>query len=303
MLAEGCADMVSMARPFLADPAFVTKAAGNRADEINTCIGCNQACLDHIFAGKLASCLVNPRACHETELVLSPTLQPKRVAVVGAGPAGLACATSAARRGHGVTLFDAASEIGGQFNVARQIPGKDEFQETLRYFARQLELTGVTVKLNSRVSAADLAGFDEVALATGIVPRLPAIPGIDHPKVLTYLDVLKHKKPVGQRVAIIGAGGIGFDTAEYLSHPAHAIASGQETTQAFMREWGVDMSLGQRGGLALGGGEAPERRDALAGARGGGALRGVVREAAGRVVDEPTSYTEFRRQAERLLGM
>lgn len=258
VLADGCADMVSMARPFLADPEFVAKAADQRADEINTCIGCNQACLDHIFAGKLASCLVNPRACHETELVLTPTSQPKRVAVVGAGPAGLACATSAARRGHAVTLFDAASEIGGQFNVARQIPGKDEFQETLRYFARQLELTGVTVKLNSRVSAADLAGFDEVALATGIVPRLPAIPGIDHPKVLTYLDVLKHKKPVGQRVAIIGAGGIGFDTAEYLSHPAHAIASGQETTQAFMREWGVDMSLGQRGGLALGGGEAPE---------------------------------------------
>jgi len=247
ILASGCADMVSMARPFLADAEFVSKAAQGRSDEINTCIGCNQACLDHIFQGKLTSCLVNPRACRETELNYEKTTAPKKLAVVGAGPAGMAFATIAAGRGHDVTLFDSASEIGGQFNVAKQIPGKEEFHETLRYFARRIELTGVTLRLNQRVSAAELQGFDEVILATGIAPRLPAIPGIEHPKVLSYLDVLKHGKKVGRKVAIIGAGGIGFDTAEFLSHEGK---SSSLDTAAFMREWGVDMQLAHAGGLA-----------------------------------------------------
>ena len=247
ILRDGAADMVSMARPFLADPDFVNKAAAGRADEINTCIGCNQACLDHIFAGKLTSCLVNPRACRETEITLQPAAGGKTVAVVGAGPAGLACATAAARRGHAVTLFDAADAIGGQFNIAKQIPGKEEFHETLRYFARQLELTGVTVKLGARVGAAELAGFDEVVLATGIVPRTPPIPGIDHPKVLSYLDVLRDKKPVGKTVAIIGAGGIGFDTAEFLTHEGRSTSL---DPAAFTREWGIDMTLAGCGGLA-----------------------------------------------------
>ncbi|MBX9348352.1 NADPH-dependent 2,4-dienoyl-CoA reductase [Chromobacterium vaccinii] len=247
ILAGGCADMVSMARPFLADPDFVNKAAEGRGDEINTCIGCNQACLDHIFQGKLTSCLVNPRACRETELNYEKTAAPKKLAVVGAGPAGLAFATVAAERGHAVTLFDAAAEIGGQFNVAKQIPGKEEFYETLRYFKRRIETTGVELKLGARVAADDLSGFDEVVLATGIAPRLPAIPGVDHPKVLNYLDVLKHKKPVGKKVAIIGAGGIGFDTAEYLCHEGRSTSLDAE---AFMREWGVDMSGDTAGGLA-----------------------------------------------------
>ncbi|WP_233201101.1 FAD-dependent oxidoreductase, partial [Chromobacterium alticapitis] len=247
ILASGCADMVSMARPFLADPDFVNKAAEGRGDEINTCIGCNQACLDHIFQGKLTSCLVNPRACRETELNYEKTAAPKKLAVVGAGPAGMAFATVAAERGHAVTLFDAAGEIGGQFNVAKQIPGKEEFYETLRYFKRRIETTGVALKLNTRVAAADLAGFDEVILATGIAPRTPAIPGVDHPKVLNYLDVLKHKQPVGKKVAIIGAGGIGFDTAEYLTHEGESTSL---NTEAFMREWGVDMTGETAGGLA-----------------------------------------------------
>ncbi|SUX29567.1 NADPH-dependent 2,4-dienoyl-CoA reductase [Chromobacterium vaccinii] len=247
ILAGGCADMVSMARPFLADPDFVNKAAEGRGDEINTCIGCNQACLDHIFQGKLTSCLVNPRACRETELNYEKTAAPKKLAVVGAGPAGLAFATVASERGHAVTLFDAAAEIGGQFNVAKQIPGKEEFYETLRYFKRRIETTGVELKLGTRVAAADLSGFDEVVLATGIAPRSPAIPGVDHPKVLNYLDVLKHKKPVGKKVAIIGAGGIGFDTAEYLCHEGRSTSLDAE---AFMREWGVDMTGDTAGGLA-----------------------------------------------------
>ncbi len=250
ILASGCADMVSMARPFLADPEFVIKAEQGRADEINTCIGCNQACLDHIFQGKLTSCLVNPRACRETELNYVKTDAPKKLAVVGAGPAGLAFATIAAERGHDVTLFDAGSEIGGQFNVAKKVPGKEEFYETLRYFGRRIEITGVTLQLNTRVAAADLAGFDEVVLATGIAPRTPPIEGIDHPKVLSYLDVLKHGKPVGRSVAVIGAGGIGFDVSEYLTHEGN---SPSLDTAAFMKEWGVDMNVATAGGLAASG--------------------------------------------------
>jgi len=250
ILAQGCADMVSMARPFLADPEFVIKAEQGRADEINTCIGCNQACLDHIFQGKLTSCLVNPRACRETELNYLPTATPKKLAVVGAGPAGLAFATIAAERGHDVTLFDAGSEIGGQFNVAKQVPGKEEFYETLRYFGRRIDKTGVTLQLNTRVAAADLAAFDEVILATGISPRQPPIAGIDHPKVLSYLDVLKHRREVGRKVAIIGAGGIGFDVAEYLTHEG---TRPSQDVPTFMKEWGVDMDVTTAGGLAASG--------------------------------------------------
>jgi len=249
VLAEGDADMVSMARPFLADPDFVNKAAAGRADEINTCIGCNQACLDHTFGGKLTTCLVNPRACHETELNYIPVTKVKRIAVVGAGPAGLAAATVAAERGHQVVLFDAAEQIGGQFNVAKRVPGKEEFYETLRYFGRKLQTTGVELCLNTRVDAAQLAagGYDEIILATGIVPRLPAIPGIDHAKVLTYLDVLLQRKPVGQRVAVVGAGGIGFDVSEFLVH--EGVATSQDRA-AFWKEWGIDGALEARGGVA-----------------------------------------------------
>ncbi len=247
VLARGDADMVSMARPFLADPEFVIKAEQNRADEINTCIGCNQACLDHVFAGKLTSCLVNPRACHETELLIVPTDRPKKLAVVGAGPAGLAFATTAAKRGHQVTLFDAADQIGGQFNIAKRIPGKEEFYETLRYFAKQVELTGVTLQLNTRVTAEmlDQSDFDEVVMATGIAPRKPGIDGIDHPKVLNYLDVMSGA-PVGKKVAVIGAGGIGFDISEVLVHQGESTS---QNIEAFMKEWGVDMSLQSRGGV------------------------------------------------------
>lgn len=254
VLADGCADMVSMARPFLADAAFVQKAAEGRADEINTCIGCNQACLDQIFDHKLTSCLVNPRACRETEMPLIATATPKKLAVVGAGPAGLAFATTAASRGHQVTLFDAAEQIGGQFNIAKQIPGKEEFHQTLRYFRRQLALNEVELKLGQQVQPQDLADFDEVILACGIVPRMPAIAGIEHAKVMNYLDVLRNKKPVGQRVAIIGAGGIGFDVAEYLSQ--HGTSSSLDLA-AFNREWGIDSQLEQRGGLSAQGPEVP----------------------------------------------
>ncbi len=249
VLAEGDADMVSMARPFLADPEFVNKAVEGRADEINTCIGCNQACLDHTFGGKLTSCLVNPRACHETELNYIPTTLVKKIAVVGAGPAGLAAATVAAERGHSVTLFDSASEIGGQFNVAKRVPGKEEFFETLRYFKRKLETTGVDLRLNTRVSAEDLAkgGFDEVILATGIAPRTPAIPGVEHAKVISYLDAILERKPVGQKVAVIGAGGIGFDVSEFIAHQGEATSLNRE---AFWREWGIDAALEARGGVA-----------------------------------------------------
>lgn len=247
VLARGDADMVSMARPFLADPEFVVKAQDDRADEINTCIGCNQACLDHIFAGKLTSCLVNPRACHETELLIAPATHSKKIAVVGAGPAGLAFSTTAAKRGHKVTLFDAASEIGGQFNVAKRIPGKEEFYETLRYFAKQVELTGVELKLDTLVSADMLesAGYDDVVIATGISPRKPDMEGIDHPKVLNYLDVMSGAD-VGQKVAVIGAGGIGFDISEVLIHQGESTSL---NIPAFMQEWGVDMTMGARGGV------------------------------------------------------
>jgi 2,4-dienoyl-CoA reductase (NADPH2) len=248
VLAEGCADMVSMARPFLADPDFVNKAAAGRADEINTCIGCNQACLDHTFGGKITSCLVNPRACHETILIHKPTATKERVAVVGAGPAGLAFATTAAKRGFDVTLIDAAQEIGGQFNVAKQVPGKEEFHETLRYFGKQIELTGVRLQLGRKVSAHDLVGegYQHVVLATGIVPRTPEIEGIDHPKVLGYLDVLRDKKAVGQTVAVVGAGGIGFDVSEYLLHEG---TSPSLDAAKFFAEWGVDTTGSARGGV------------------------------------------------------
>ena len=246
ILERGDADMVSMARPFLADAELLSKAQSGRADEINTCIGCNQACLDQIFVGKVTSCLVNPRACHETRMPVVPAQLKKNLAVVGAGPAGLAFAVNAAARGHQVTLFDAAGEIGGQFNIAKQIPGKEEFYETLRYYRRMIDLHGVKLELNRFVSADDLALFDETILATGIEPRQPAIDGIHHPKVLNYLDVLRDKTPVGQKVAIIGCGGIGFDTAMYLSQPGEATS---QNIAEFCVEWGIDTSLQQQGGL------------------------------------------------------
>ncbi len=248
LLADGYCDMVSMARPLLADPLFMRKAEQGKADEINTCIGCNQACLDHTFAGKITSCLVNPRACHETLLRIKPADRGGRVAVVGAGPAGLAFATTAAQRGFEVTLFEAASEIGGQFNVAKRIPGKEEFHETLRYFRCQIDLTGVTLRLNHRVTAQELAGagYDQIVLATGVRPRLPAIEGMTHPKVCGYLDVLRDHHPVGRTVAVIGAGGIGFDVAEFLLQRG---PSASLEPKRFFAEWGVDTDYAQRGGL------------------------------------------------------
>ncbi|MDL2356165.1 MAG: NADPH-dependent 2,4-dienoyl-CoA reductase [Pseudomonadota bacterium] len=263
ILARGDADMVSMARPFLADPQFVAKAAAGRADEINTCIGCNQACLDHTFANQRASCLVNPRACHETELVYAKARVSKKVAVVGAGPAGLSAATVAAECGHQVTLFDSFDAIGGQFRIAMQIPGKEEFSETIRYFGRKLALTGVKVVLGQRVTRAALlaGGFDDVIVATGIKVRMPPIDGIDHPKVLSYIDVLQRKAPVGKRVAIIGAGGIGFDVGEYLLHdPAHALPV---PLAEWAREWGVDLAATTAGGLVAPAAPAPVRQIVL----------------------------------------
>ena len=258
ILAAGAADMVSMARPFLADPDFVNKAAADRSDEINTCIACNQACLDNIFAGTLASCLVNPRACHETELLITPAVTVKRVAVVGAGPAGMACAATAAERGHQVTLFDSAEAIGGQFNLARRIPGKEEFSETLRYFGRRLEKAGVTMRLGRRVDAAELSAgaYDHVVLATGIVPRRLDIPGANHAKVTSYIDLIEGRRIAGERVAIIGAGGIGFDVGEFLTHRD----DGKSALEHFQAEWGIDPTLGARGGLAPARQETPARQ-------------------------------------------
>jgi 2,4-dienoyl-CoA reductase (NADPH2) len=243
LIADGTADLVSMARPLLADPEFINKAAAERADEINTCIACNQACLDHVFKNKKASCLVNPRACRETELVLTPTVRPREVAVVGAGPAGLSAAVALAETGNKVTLFEKGAELGGQFRLAMQIPGKEEFAETLRYYARRLEVLGVEVRLRTAADAAALAGFDEVVIATGVEPRMPAIPGIDHAKAVSYADVLNGTVVPGMRVAVVGAGGIGVDVSVFLTHD-HS-----ETTEDWLAHWGVgDPSL-HAGGL------------------------------------------------------
>lgn len=248
VLARGDADLVSMARPMLADPDLVNKAREGREDEINTCIGCNQACLDHTFSGQLVSCLVNARACRETEIAVLPAETKRRIAVVGAGPAGLAFATIAAERGHSVTLFDAADAIGGQFNLARRIPGKEEFDETLRYFGRMIERHDVELRLGTRVSADDLVagGYDEIVIATGIRPRTPQIAGIDHAKVVSYIDVITGKAQVGQSVAIMGAGGIGFDVAELITH---AGTSASLDIDVFAREWGIDFKNHPRGGV------------------------------------------------------
>ncbi|MFJ9940095.1 oxidoreductase [Streptomyces erythrochromogenes] len=251
ILADGRADLVSLARPFLADADFVAKAEAGRPETINTCIGCNQACLDHTFSGKITTCLVNPRACHETELVLSPTQLKKRVAVVGAGPAGLACAVSAAERGHAVTLFEASGHIGGQLDVARRIPGKEEFEETIRYFGTQLTAHGIDVRLDTRADVETLRGYDEVVVATGVTPRTPDIEGVDHESVVSYLDVLRDGAPVGERVAVLGAGGIGFDVAEYLTDSGEGAA---QDPDVYFRHWGVDTAYTGPGGLT-----APER--------------------------------------------
>jgi 2,4-dienoyl-CoA reductase (NADPH2) len=259
ILTDGEADMVSMARPLLADPEWANKARTGRSDRINTCIACNQACLDHVFQNRRASCLVNPRACHETELRIEPASVQKRIAVIGAGPAGMACAGVLGERGHAVTLFDQANEIGGQFNFAKLIPGKEEFYETLRYFRHQLRDTGVDVQLGQPANADSLCagGYDEVVIATGVTPRPVSFPGSDDPRVLDYLDVLARHQPVGATVAIIGAGGIGFDVAEFLVE--HAPSPTTDVVR-WTREWGVDMDLVQRGGLQLPQPEAPARQ-------------------------------------------
>ncbi|MGP9680139.1 FAD-dependent oxidoreductase [Halomonas sp. AOP27-A1-41] len=245
VLSEGHADMVSMARPFLADPEWVRKAEAGQADEINTCIACNQACLDHTFAGKLTSCLVNPRACHETELVIEPATTPKRVAVVGGGPAGLATAVTAASRGHHVVLFEQRDTLGGQFNYARRIPGKEEFNETLRYYRVMLEKYAVEVRLNTRATPEALAEFDDIIIASGVRPRTLSLPGAEHPSVLSYADAIESPERVGRRVAVIGAGGIGFDVSELLAHEEHPALD----VDTWCDEWGVDLAVSERGGL------------------------------------------------------
>ncbi|MGB2741244.1 MAG: NADPH-dependent 2,4-dienoyl-CoA reductase [Cognaticolwellia sp.] len=248
ILSSGQADMVSMARPFLADENFVVKAAANKSDEINTCIGCNQACLDHVFKQQRASCLVNPAACYETELTFEKTTAKKKIAVIGAGPAGLAFSVYAAQRGHNVEIFDRSSEIGGQFNYAKQIPGKEEFFETLRYFNKQIELHNIGLHLNQEQSAEQLIakGFDEIVIATGIVPRALDIKGIDHEKVKSYIEVIRDKAPIGKRVAIIGAGGIGFDVAEFLVEEESLTTNPDK----WLKSWGVDKNYQENGGLS-----------------------------------------------------
>lgn len=261
VLADGCADMVSMARPFLADSHFVLKAQADRADTIAPCIACNQACLDHTFGGKISSCLVNPRACFETELPITRATDQKKIAVVGAGPAGLSAAITAAERGHDVTLFDRDDQLGGQLNVAKQVPGKEEFWGLVDWYATMVKEMGVTTKLGQTVSAEDLVGFDEVITATGVTPRDPAIPGQDHASVLGYLDVLRHKAPVGKRVAVIGAGGIGFDVSEFLVHAGESLT---ESLPEWMAEWGVSDPETDRGGLASSGPKPePAARDVI----------------------------------------
>ena len=290
VLAEGCADMVSMARPFLADSQFVAKAMAGKADTIAPCIACNQACLDHTFSGKMSSCLVNPRACFETDLVVEPTQAVKKIAIVGAGPAGLSTALTAAERGHAVTLFDRDDKIGGQLNVAKQIPGKEEFWGLVDWYDVMLKEHGVTVELGRTVGPNDLTGFDEVVIATGVTPRDPGIPGQDHPMVLGYLDVLKHKVPVGKRVAVIGAGGIGFDVSEFLVHEGQSLT---EDLPAWMKEWGVTDPSEQRGGLVPEGPQphAPARevtllqRKAKALGKGLGKTTGWIHRAALRMKD------------------
>jgi len=262
IIASGDADLVSMARPLLADPHFVNKASEGRADEINVCIACNQACIDHTFEMKRASCMVNPQACHETELVYIPATNKKKVAVIGAGPAGLSVSTVAAERGHDVTLYDMASEIGGQFNYAKQIPGKEEFYEMVKYYARRVEVSGVDLKLNTKIDTDYLeqAGYDEIVVATGINPRTPPIEGIDHKKVLSYIDVLTGAK-VGKKVAVIGAGGIGFDVAEFLVHPGAKADSRPrpQSVKDWRQEWGVDIDSDNPGHLIEKKPHAPER--------------------------------------------
>jgi len=246
ILQDGCSDMVSMARPFLADPELVLKTMNGREDEINTCIACNQACLDHTFTMQVCSCIVNPRACHETELNFSATPSPKKIAVVGAGPAGLEFATRAASRGHEVHLFESDNKIGGQFNMAAIIPGKEEYSQTIRYYQRMIELSGVQLHLNTTADASTLKGFDEIIIASGVRPRQVTFEGADHVKVMDYVDVLARRKDVGKSVAIIGAGGIGFDMAEFLAHQGESVSL---NTPAYMKEWGVDMAMERAGSL------------------------------------------------------
>jgi len=271
VLADGCADMVSMARPFLADPDLVLKAMENRSDEINTCIACNQACLDHTFNMKLSSCIVNPRACHETLLNYPPAQTKKKIAVVGAGPAGLAAATIAAERGHSVTLFEGSDKIGGQFNLAKVVPGKEEYGHTIRYYNTMITKHGVDLKLNNRVSVEDLknGNFDEIILATGVSPREVDFEGADHSKVVNYVDVLSNKVKIGKRVAIVGAGGIGYDTAEFLTHN-HEHTAPSLDIESYMKEWGVDMNHSKGGSLANSPLPSPSPREVYLLKRSGG---------------------------------